>query len=360
MQSLLLMAYDFTLLGEIALYKSLTLTRSWCGVGGFKLTLDAGAPGEKLLARDTLLCFPGDPARTLLCEKITRTRDKTTVDGWQLKGLVKRRVCVPPLNGGDDPYRSFGYDRFTGDGESALLHYAANNLTACEAESRRFPALKLAENQHRGLALPWQARFDALEDKLSDIGEAAGLGWDIRPDFANRRYVFEVLEGADRTAGAARATLGERMGNVTDTTYTDDALRAVSTCYAGGAGEDEQRLILAAGTDAAGLLRREAWQDASGVSDTDLLRMAAERKLLAPAQTLTAELLDSGLCRYGRDYDVGDLVTLRADAYEAQPRLVAMTETYEGGARKLKATFGDAPASTAAAVLAGLKRSVIG
>lgn len=327
-------------------------------MGGFKLTLNARAPCEGLLARDALLCFPGDPARTLLCEKVTRTREKTTVDGWLLKGLVKRRVCVPPVSQAGAEYQNFGYDTFTGDGESALLHYAAANLTACEDSARVLPALELAANRRRGVALPWRARFDKLEDMLSDIAEATGLGWDIRPDIAGQRLVFGVYEGVDRTTGTARVTLGERMGNASAATYTDDALQAVTACYAGGAGEDENRLILSSGGASAGLNRREAWQDASGVSDVPLLRLAAERKLLAPAQTLTVELVDGGLCRYGRDYDLGDLLTLRTDAYQANTRLVAMQETYEGGQRKLKATFGDAPATTATAVLRHQQRGV--
>ncbi len=360
MQTLLLMDFDFTLRGELPLFRSLTLTRSWYGIGGFKLTADADAPGTEALARDRLLCFPDDPARTLICEKITRTRERITVDGWQLKGLAKRRVCVPPLTGQEDsPYRNFGYDRFTGDAESALLHYAAGHLTACEDAARRVPGLILAENQHRGLALPWQARFDALESVLGDIGAATGLGWEILPDYASRRYVFSAREGIDRTAGTGRAIIGERMGNAAAATYTDDALKAVTTAYAGGAGEDENRLILSSGGGASGLARREAWQEAGGVSDTDLLRMAAERKLAAPAQTLTAELLDSGLCRYGTDYDVGDLISLRTDDDQADARLIAVAETYEGGARKLKATFGDEIVSSLSAVL-GARREYIG
>ena len=37
--------------------------------------------------------------------------------------------------------------------------------------------------------------------------------------------------------------------------------------------------------------------------------LAARRKLNAPARSMTLEVLDGGLCRYGRDYDVGDVVT---------------------------------------------------
>ena len=113
--------------------------------------------------------------------------------------------------------------------------------------------------------------------------------------------------------------------------------------YAGGSGEDENRLILSVGNTAEGLNRREGWASLNGVSDVDMLRLGAERKLSPRKDSVTAELLDSGLCRYGRDYDLGDVVTVVADDRQRNARLTAVEETYEDGKRTLKATFGEGP-----------------
>ena len=58
---------------------------------------------------------------------------------------------------------------------------------------------------------------------------------------------------------------------------------------------------------------------------------------------MTLEVLDGGLCRYGRDYDVGDVVTALGEGWRMDARLIAMQETWESGRRTLKATFGDPP-----------------
>ncbi len=343
-QSLMLLGMDFTLLSELPQYVSLTVKRAYWEVGGFKLTLKRGMPGWDKLARERLLFSPDRPEMMLLIEKVTFSEDKAVADGVPLKGLAKRRVCVPPREAPEgDPYRAFGWDRFTGDAESAYLHYAANNLTAPEDEKRAMPRMSLAENLHRGAELPWQARFDRLHELFEDIGAATGVGWDIRPDFAHRRFAFTAWVGNDLTVGGRRAALSRRLGNLEGSTLTDDGSTEVSTVYAGGSGEDENRLIVSVGNERAGFDRREGWTDVSGVEDIDMLRLGAERKLSPVKRTITATVRDSGLCRYGRDYDVGDVVTVLTDEARMDARLVAMEETSEGGTRRLKATFGDAP-----------------
>ena len=353
MHSLMMMGPDLRLRGELPQYGSLRFKRCFWEVGSFQLTLKWGMPGWEKLAREMILYFPERPETALLAEKITVDEDKATVTGVPLKGLCKRRICVPPVSQEeDDPYGGFGWDRFTGDAESAYLHYAAANLTSPEDEKRRIPGLVLTENLHRGAVLPWQARFDKLTDVFSDIGSATGLGWDIVPDLPKRALRFVVREGIDRTTGGGRAVLSREMGNVDGAGWTEDASAEVGTVYAGGSGEDEKRLILSVGNTAAGLDRREGWASLNGVSDADMLRLGAERKLSPRKDSVTAELMDSGLCRYGRDYDLGDVVTVMADNRRMDARLTAVEETYENGKRTLRATFGEGPVT-----LTGLLRN---
>lgn len=343
MASLMMINQDFELLAEIPHFVGLTLKRSYYDVGSFKLSMKRGMPGWDLLRRDALLYFPDQPHKMLLIEKVTNTQDSITADGTMLKGIAKRRIAVPTVTDKTDQYKGFGYDRFTGDAESAHLHYAAANLTAPVDSKRKIPRMVLAKNLHRGDIFPWQARFDKLHELLRDIGEGTGVGWDIRPDFATKTFVFGAWVGRDRSQGAARAILSREIGTADATTHTDDATTAISTVYAGGAGEDENRLILSVGNEVTGLDRREGWTDISGATDTDMLKLGAQRKQVAIKQTLTANARDSSLCRYEHDYDVGDLVIIAADGKQTITRLIAMDEVHEKGGRKLKATFGAEP-----------------
>ena len=342
-QSVMVLDLSLALTGEIPLYDSLILKREYWGTGSFKLTVRRGAPGWTALGRDRLIGLSGREGELFLIEKVTLTDETVTADGLMLKGLAARRICVPPTAATEDPYRGFGWDRFTGDGESAYLHFARNNLTAPEDGKRRIPGMTLAENLHRGPILPWQARFDRLSEVFARIGEATGLGWDIRADPAGRRLVFGAWEGRDRTTGANRAVFSRELGSASAATRTDDGSGAVTTVYAGGAGEDENRMIYTTGSDQEGWQRRESFTELSGADSVEMLTLGAQRKLSTPRLTLTAQVRDSTLCRYRTDYDVGDLVTVMDEGSRTDTRLIAMQETHERGAVTLAATFGDAP-----------------
>ncbi|MBE5778518.1 MAG: hypothetical protein E7331_04210 [Clostridiales bacterium] len=344
MNTIMMMDFSFRLICELSQYMSLTIKRAFFGIGGFQLTVERGMPGWEQLEANRLFYLPERPGLMLLAEKVNINRKTVTVSGVQLKGICKRRICVPPVKTEDESgYKAFGWDRFTGDAESAFFHFVENNVTAPGDGKRKMPGFVLAENLHRGEVLPWQARFDRLQDVLEDIGTATGLGWDILPDFSRKQFVFTAVEGKDLTQGSRRATLSREMGNVEDGTVTIDLSRKKGTIYAGGSGEDEKRMILSVGNAAEGIHRFEGWTDISGAEDAELLKMGAERKLEGEKRTLQVLVTDSGLCKYGRDYDLGDILRVKMDGYEMDARLIEMEESMENGLRTLKATFGDAP-----------------
>ncbi len=357
MMTLQLLNFAFEKLGELAQFESLQLTRSYFGTGSFSLTMDPRAPGAGALAPGVVALL--DERRVFIIEDVqTLSRGMLTVKGCMLKGLAKRRVCVPPLAAAARAYQDFGWDRFTGSAEAAYLHYADNNLISPEDAGRAIPGLVKGENLDRGAVLPWQARFDRLDTLFQSIGEGTGLGWDIRADVEHKRFIFTAWQGTDRTTGETLCLISEKSGNAADVTYKQIRSGSATTLYAGGAGEDEERFILCAGGDAQGMARRESWAEAGSLEDAGLLALYARIKLgeLDVKTTISAALIDSGACRYGRDYDVGDTVLIAGRFGSAAVRIAEITETYENGARSLAASFGDAPV-TVGALLGQLKQA---
>lgn len=416
MQTLMIMTSGFQLLGELPLFNSLQLTRSYWGIGDFELHTSPSAPCAQYLTQGALLFSPDAPHKMLVIEDRTENAKELVVQGCQLKGWVRRRICVPPLSlptvlwrytsgswvqitdpatirtamAGDvyqgyafptapaagmyyldlssqaavydwastaetgavwldletaqlrSKYKNFGWDRYTGPAESALKHYALNNMISPEDIKRKLPGLVCAADQERGLSLPWQARFDKLDDMLTTIGEATGMGWDIRPDFVNHQFVFDALVGRDLSQGSRIAVISGDMGNADDVELKQILSGSATTAYTGGAGEDENRLILAIG-DAQGLDRRETWVEAGSVEDPALLTLLGENKIndAAPKTTLTAKLIDTGACRYERDWDLGDVVLVRGVGASTASRIIEVKEVYEAEKpRQLEVTFG--------------------
>jgi hypothetical protein len=346
MKTLQIMNSSFEKLGELAQYESLQLTRSYYGTGSISLSIDPRAKNAQVLAPDVIVFFGDDPENAYLIEDVSPyVRSKLTVKGCMLKGMAKRRVCVPPLAAGARPYQDFGWDRFTGSAEAAYLHFANVNLVSPDDAARAIPNIILATNQDRGLVLPWQARFDKLDTLFQSIGETTETGWDIRMSIAAKRFIFQAWDGQDRTQGDRLCLISEENGNASDITYKCVQSGSATTAYIGGAGEDEDRFILSEGGGIAGLARREMWSEAGSLEDPALISLYAQNKLTDASikTTLTATLIDSGACRYGRDYDVGDKVILSGRGFNSGVRITAITETYEKGVRNISGTFGDAP-----------------
>jgi len=340
----------FEKLGEVSQYLSASITRSYYGTGAVEITLNPKAANADTLYPGVIVFPSGQPEKACIIEDVAAlTRTKLVVRGCMLKGIAKRRVCVPPLNG-TRPYQDFGWDQFTGNAESALLNFAQHNLIAPEDPARAIPDMVAAENLGRGAILPWQARFDKLDAILQSIGEATEIGWSIIPDMSRNQYVFGAWVGVDRTTGDALCLISEPTGNASDVQYQQTASGSATTCYIGGAGEDEDRLILSTGNAATGIARRELWAEAGSLSEPELITLYGANKLESAKikATMTTELIDSGACKYGRDYDVGDKVIARGNGRSMAARLIELTETYEAGGRTLKAVFGDAPVTVSA------------
>ncbi len=418
MKSLMIMNRDFTLRGELSQFTSLEYRRGYYDIGEFHLECSPGAACAEQLQQGVILFPPDAPHKLMLAEDIYQDDKVIKLDGVQLKGDAKKRLCVPPLSlpttlyqytGGqwteitdeetiftlmqgdvyegygfpDAPtegmvfvdmtnlatvydwesktqtgetwldlgvarlrskYKNFGWDRYIGPAESALKHYIQNNMTAPEDEKRIMPGWIISDDQGRGLTLPWQARFDNLGDMLAKIGSGTGMGWDVTPDFANKRFVLDILKGQDLSQGIRRVVISTDMGNAENVILQKTMQNTYTTAYAGGAGEDEERLILTVGNELSGASRREMWADAGSVDDPEMITLNGQNKLTdaAPATTLKAQVIDSGACRYERDWNVGDIVIVRRRGAQTAARVLSVTEVYEQDSpRRLDVVFGD-------------------
>ncbi len=345
-KSLQMMDAAFENLGELAQYESIQMTRSYYGIGGISITVDPGARNASALVPGVIAFFGDTPDSAYLIDDVSsHSRTMLTVKGCMLKGLAKRRICVPPLEASARAYQDFGWDRFTGSAEAAYLHFADGNLVSPDDSARAIPGLVLADNLDRGIVLPWQARFDRLDTLFQTLGETTEIGWDIRPDLPNKQFIFQAWIGQDRTQGDSLCLISEENGNAADVTYKAIHSGSATTAYVGGMGEDEERFILSEGGAVQGLERRELWSEAGSLEDPALLALYAQNKLIDNQSkiTLTANLIDSGACRYRRDYDVGDKVLLSGRGYNTGVCITEITETYENRSRTLSATFGNAP-----------------
>lgn len=335
---------DFTLRGEAARYTSLNITRERAGAGAFEVRMSAREAEAAGIALERII-FPVEyPERAAIIESVTRTEgtDEVAASGVMLAGLTRRRIALP----GAAAEGTYGYDRIIADAESVMKHYAAGNMTAPEDAKRRMECVILEENAHRGMqAVPWSARYETLEQVLTEIAAYTDAGYDIVPNFNRKKLVFRYVPGRELAGTQGkRVTFSLGMGNAAKVAHRQDATREKTTAYVGGAGEDEKRDIYATGTQHSGIARREMFVDAGSAQGADELKYEGGRKLLenAAVSTLTCEAIDAGPLRYGTDWDIGDRVSVEGAGAAMYARITKVTESYDTGRpRTLTVTFGE-------------------
>ena len=347
MQAIHILSTDLELLGEMAFVPSIRLCRKFREAGEFEMVLPLAHPMADRMQVDRILCPAGEPHKAMIIEGVTRDTGAGTlsVTGYTLSGLLKRRICIPPLQSGD----AYGYDRIIGDAESLMRHYVENNVIHPQSAARQMDCVVLeSENGGRGMKdVPWSARFEQLDELLSSIGAYCDAGYTIVPDFGKKKLVFTYLPGRDKTGadGAARVTFGLHMGNVSGTQEIQSVQQARNAAIAGGVGEDENRLILSVcPQEETGLERREMFVDAGSVNDPQELAYEGARRLSqrGKVHTIRADVLETPSCRYGVHWDLGDLVTVVTPQAQMNARITQVQESHEAGRPvRLEVVFGD-------------------
>lgn len=347
------MTSDFVFVAILDTYESLQWSRKLYEVGDVELHIHAGSPAADALQTGHIVFVDESMAAVLQCVEKTESRDgiEIVAKGVQLKGISQRRVTVP---GQKQDQTFYGYDRYPdldaddAPAESVLLHYAETHLVSPEDSNRAIPHLMLAADQQRGPVLRWQSRFESLDKVFSEIGEYSGMGYDISLDLARERYIFNVLWGADHTATSEQPVVfSPIMENLSSSKYTVDDKPWLNTAYAGGAGEDEARLIQTVFDGEAaptGFNRRETWVDCGSIDDVNDLIYEARYKVREKKRTesLTGELVPSGPFLYGRDWNLGDLVTIRNEhlGVSLDLRITEIKYVYEPGKEQITPVFG--------------------
>lgn len=203
----------------------------------------------------------------------------------------------------------------------------------------------------------FQVTYKNLLSTLQKIAKQAQFGFRLRPDFTNKTLTFEVYKGTDKSmaqSDRARVIFSEDFRNLNRAVYESNEQVYANVCYVGGRGEGEEREYVVVGeTESTGLDRREIYINGSDIMPDNIteeeyhaaLEQRGYDKLASCARynSLECEAIPYGNFEYGKDYDLGDIVTIRKESWDLGEnlRLTGITEVYEDGARKIQPVFGE-------------------
>jgi hypothetical protein len=323
-----------TLLAVIDAYEAIEWTRRWRAPGSWQAVISRYATGAEELREGRYVSLPRRGQHLVgIIESIEgqmtdegEISESWTVAGRDLGAILQGRICLHGTDAGT------GYDeQIDVVGETAMRHYVDVNAVNPTDPDRAIPGLDLMlVDQGRGGTVQVRARFQGLLEILESIALQTGLGWGILWSPDTGEILFDVLEGADRSA---EVLLSPRLGNCLVSGYRACLSDAPTLAVVAGQGEAADREIVKVGA-AAGWDRREVFVDARDLDATDALIARGEEKLAEVGETTTLEVeyIPTPTYRYMTDFDLGDIVSAEYPGVATmQARIVAVTEQYPSG-----------------------------
>ncbi|ALG07675.1 siphovirus ReqiPepy6 Gp37-like family protein [Kibdelosporangium phytohabitans] len=242
--------------------------------------------------------------------------------------LAARQAWPVPANA--VTAQTVGYDVRTGVASTVIGDYVIANAGVSAQVERRVPGLILDP-----LAVPvgedvyGRARFQPLLELVQDISVAGGVGVRVLSGMGAEKRL-QVYTPRD-LRGPAR--FGLMLRNLRRVRWSTTAPQA-TTIIGGGRGEEEARDFIAvtnAGEETA-WGRREGFYDYRSASDADgnaELTSGASKRLAETGATRQVELapVDSSRMQYGRDYGLGDRVTVDVYAGVTLDSIIREVET---------------------------------
>lgn len=341
MQPIRIFTPSFQLLGEIDDYESLQFSRCFQRPGEFELHINLNKNLTETLVEDNWIYLTPKKVGVIRHREVNRENaEQLMIKGYTLKGLLTRRITVPPIGK--------AYDKIRGNVETVLKHYVEQNAVNPVDSSRIIPNLVIAENLFRGPVIEWQSRYKNLADELEKISFSYGFGWDVFLDLEKQKMVFEVIPSRNVTVSQSESPpviFSVDFDNIKSHVFTDSVMNFKNVAYVGGQGEGENRAIVEVGTNESGLRRIETFVDARDVEDDSQLQVRGNEKLkeFQKITSFESEILTHGPFIYEKDWDLGDIVTIQDKklGLTLDTPIPEVKEIYEPSGFKLEVTFGN-------------------
>ena len=269
------------------------------------------------------------------------------VQGKFLTGYLNRRII-------------WGIENLNTTAELAIRELINNNVINPLDIDRKIDMVALGEVKGYTKTTNLQTSYENLLDKVEDIANTAELGIRTLLDLENKKIVFDIYEGLDRTATNgvnAPAIFSKEFENVLEQEYTDSSNNYRNVALVAGEGEGIDRKKVAIG-EGAGLDRYELYVDARDIQSKkendavipeveylQLLRDRGNDKLseYKDIQTFNSKINLNSNLEYKVDFDLGDKDTCVSKKWGVtiDTRITEIEEVYESSGKRVNVTFGD-------------------
>ena len=311
--------------------------------GQFSITINYNIPNALLFEKKLWVQFGNNPYKFGEIKDIQDSIGEDgegsqlrIITGLDSRYIFKRRI-IKNLNNAENW-------SMTAKGELCMRKLIYDQCGAGAEEKRRLPITNIIPEAEDTIGNEYSVAesFSNLYEVLKTIATQSEIGW--RLNFDGSDLTLEFYQGEDRHLTVKFDTDYESLSNGEFKDTLDSFTNAI---FVGGKGTGNDRDIYEGesaieGSSPAGLDRFEAWDNQSSMTTESEYEAEALSMLNQYSQTL--QVSGKGLAKcpyeYEKEYNVGDIITIRFSGKSAIVQILSVTEHWAFGNYDLEFSFG--------------------
>jgi hypothetical protein len=267
------------------------------------------------------------------------------VAGVEDTAILGYRMVFPDPNRAVDLQTTAVNRVKTGKAETVMRDFARENigdkvpLSAPGDPDRRVTNLQFSTDQARGTTITVSARFDNLLDLTQRIASPQSLGFSIRSVAGG--YLYDVTTAQDLSLDIK---FSRELGNLRGYSYSTTAPMLTNAAVA-GSGDGTARTILNFVNPVGpwGWLIEQFIDRRDTAVFDEMLQAAQEAFAQYEEQfTLSFNPIDTAVMRFGRDYNLGDKVTVSINGVDFVDTITQVQYELRSGQERIKPVIGSA------------------
>lgn len=327
---------ELNYLGVIDNFNSFTYVSKYNDIGTFKIKGLLTQQSKDLLKIGNYIFYDGRAGFIHSIEiDIDGNSEQIVVNGYSLLAILQRRIIWGTIN-------------FTGKLDDFIYKIINENCIEIDVP-RKIPFLSIDASQAIEQQLEKQVSYKNLLDTIIEVVSLYDLGIRIDFDIENKKFVFSIYNGENRTLGTENPLIFNReFENIVSEVYINSKKQFANTALVGGQDEAENRAFVSIGDENQGLERYEVFVDARDLAKGELTESEykAQLKQRGNEQLSGYSTIESfeGIVNTisATDYKLGDKVSIvdQELGIILNTRITEIEEIFESKGTTINLTFG--------------------
>lgn len=319
----------FEVIGQINQFTSLMWPDKFNGYSTFELNAPITEENKNLIKKGNIIWCGGDNAAMI--EIIQSDMDDDGKKTYKVKGRTLEMLLTTRIIWGT-------YSCKNKNSSTAMYEIVNTQCVNPTQVNRKIPFLECAEDEQFGSIISFQKTGNEVYDSIQNIATEADLGFSILFRPKEKKLIFKVIQGVDRTVvtysdNSNFVIFSTELEDILSSSYYTNSQDVKSIAYVAGEGEGIGRKFIVSGDNiSSGFLRRELYVDARDlqsevsnedgtvtvIDENDYNTMLGDRGKEKLAEYIVIESFEAKVrvigdvqYKYGVDYFKGDKVLIK-------------------------------------------------